>query len=118
MAARDRCGYRHSKAKDGHGNPVEYHVLKDHPGATLAGFSRDFDRVSAEAVIHFFRADRPGQSRGIPEITPALPLFAQLPRYTLAVIAAAKAAADFAAVLYTDGPVTRPLPLNLQGTSP
>ena len=55
-------------------------------------------------MIHYFRADRPGQSRGIPEITPALPLFAQLRRYTLAVIAAAETAADFAAVLYTDAP--------------
>jgi capsid protein len=55
-------------------------------------------------MIHYFRADRPGQNRGIPEITPALPLFAQLRRYTLAVIAAAETAADFAAVLFTDAP--------------
>ncbi|HQA00760.1 MAG TPA: phage portal protein, partial [Phycisphaerae bacterium] len=58
----------------------------------------------AEAVIHWFRADRPGQHRGVPEITPALPLFAQLRRYTLAVLGAAETAADFAAVLFTDAP--------------
>lgn len=91
---------------DGAGNPVEYHILKNHPGDSLAwAFApMDFDPVPAEAVIHYFRADRPGQRRGIPEITPALPLFAQLRRYTLAVIAAAETAADFAAVLYTDAP--------------
>ena len=55
-------------------------------------------------MIHYFRTERPGQSRGIPEIMPALPLFAQLRRYTLAVLAAAETAADFAAVLYTDAP--------------
>jgi len=55
-------------------------------------------------VIHYFRSDRPGQHRGVPEITPAIPLFAQLRRYTLAVIAAAETAADFASVLYTDSP--------------
>jgi capsid protein len=55
-------------------------------------------------MIHWFRTDRPGQHRGIPEITPALPLFAQLRRYTLAVLAAAETAANFAAVLYTDSP--------------
>ena len=60
--------------------------------------------MPADAVVHWFRADRPGQHRGIPEITPALPLFAQLRRYTLAVIAAAETAADFAAVLFTDAP--------------
>lgn len=89
---------------DQHGNPVEYHVLKSHPGDSIARFSLDYDRVPASAIIHYFRADRPGQSRGIPEITPALPLFAQLRRYTLAVLAAAETAADFAAVLYTDAP--------------
>lgn len=89
---------------DSFGNPVEYHVLRAHPGATTAGVSLDFDRVPASSMIHYFRADRPGQSRGIPEITPALPLFAQLRRYTLAVLAAAETAADFAAVLFTDAP--------------
>ena len=89
---------------DQHGNPVEYHVMKTHPGATMVGFSLDFDRVPAESMIHYYRADRPGQSRGIPEITAALPLFAQLRRYTLAVLAAAETAADFAAVLFTDAP--------------
>ncbi|HBO45038.1 MAG TPA: hypothetical protein DD670_14135 [Planctomycetaceae bacterium] len=89
---------------DAHGNPVVYHVLKSHPGDATARFSLEYERVPAAAMIHYFRADRPGQSRGIPEITPALPLFAQLRRYTLAVLAAAETAADFAAVLYTDAP--------------
>lgn len=84
------------------GNPIEYHVLKSHPGSGIG--SVGFDPIPASAMVHYFRADRPGQSRGIPEITPALPLFAQLRRYTLAVIAAAETAADFAAVLYTDAP--------------
>jgi lambda family phage portal protein len=89
---------------DSYGNPTEYHVLKSHPGDTIARFSLDYDRVPAASIIHYYRADRPGQSRGIPEITPALPLFAQLRRYTLAVLAAAETAADFAAVLFTDAP--------------
>ena len=62
---------------DTYGNPIEYHVLKNHPGDTIAGFTLDYDRVPAASMIHYFRTDRPGQSRGIPEITPALPLFAQ-----------------------------------------
>jgi lambda family phage portal protein len=89
---------------DESGNPKEYHVLKAHPGGRAASPVLDFDRVPADSVVHWFRADRPGQRRGIPEITPALPLFAQLRRYTLAVIAAAETAADFAAVLFTDAP--------------
>lgn len=91
---------------DAYGNPLEYHLLPAHPGDGMAvGLSSTaFERIPAGAMIHYFRTDRPGQSRGIPEITPALPLFAQLRRYTLAVIAAAETAADFAAVLYTDAP--------------
>jgi len=86
------------------GNPVEYHVLRQHPGEALAGFYLDYDRLPAASVLHWFRADRPGQARGIPDIMPALPLFAQLRRFTLAVIAAAETAADFAGILYTDAP--------------
>ncbi len=87
------------------GNPSEYHILKAHPGDTRSGYlGVEYDRVPAESVIHYFRSDRPGQSRGVPDITPALPLFAQLRRFTLAVLGAAETAADFAGILYTDAP--------------
>ncbi len=86
------------------GNPIEYHILREHPGETSRRYILDYDRVPAESVLHLFRADRPGQARGIPDIMPALPLFAQLRRFTLAVIAAAETAADFAGILYTDAP--------------
>jgi lambda family phage portal protein len=86
------------------GNPIEYHVLKNHPGDGSAQGANDFDRVPAESMLHLFRVDRPGQARGIPDLTPALPLFAQLRRYTLAVLGAAETAADFAGILYTDAP--------------
>jgi len=86
------------------GNPVEYHVLKQHPGDVRWYAGLSYDPVPAEAMIHYFRADRPGQSRGIPDITPAIPLFAQLRRFTLAVIAAAETAAEFAGVVQTDAP--------------
>ncbi len=89
---------------DAHGNPIEYHVLKQHPGDTLGGLNVAYDRVPAEAMIHYFRSDRPGQARGIPDITPSLPLFAHLRRYTLAVITAAEIAALPGGVLYTDAP--------------
>jgi lambda family phage portal protein len=90
-------------AFDAAGNPVEYQVLRYHPGGPL-GWVSQADRVPAASIIHFFRPDRPGQRRGVPEITPALPLFAQLRRYTLAVLAAAETAADYAGIVYTDAP--------------
>jgi lambda family phage portal protein len=90
---------------DEYGNPRRYRMLKFHPGSDEVGSNQfEYVDVSAENMIHFYRVDRPGQHRGIPEITAALPLFAQLRRFTLAVLSAAEAAADFAGILYTDAP--------------
>ena len=90
---------------DAYGNPIEYHVLRGHPGEATSGAAcATTTAFRHRAVVHWFRADRPGQARGIPDIMPALPLFAQLRRFTLAVLAAAETAADFAGILYTDAP--------------
>ena len=90
---------------DEHGNPIAYHIVDEQPCPLGVGSGTvSSQRVDAESMLHWFRIDRPGQHRGVPEITPALPLFAQLRRYTLAVLGAAETAADFAAVLYTDAP--------------
>lgn len=89
---------------DEFGNPVEYQVLRQHPGSLWGALSLKFDPIPAEDMIHYYRTDRPGQARGIPDITPALPLFAQLRRYTLAVLTAAEIAALPSGILYTDAP--------------
>jgi len=88
---------------DPFGNPSAYHILKSHPGSG-AVTALNFERVRADSVIHWFRADRPGQRRGLPDILPALPLFAQLRRYTLAVIGAAESAANIAVLMKTNAP--------------
>lgn len=57
------------------------------------------ERIPAEQVCHWFRQDRPGQHRGIPELLTSLPLCSLLREYTLAVVSAARTAAKHAAVL-------------------
>ena len=94
---------------DRFGNPTGYTLLSSHPGDT--GFTDggiEYTVVPARDVIHLFRSKRPGQLRGIPEIMSALPLYAQLRRYTLAVVAAAETAADLAALLHTQSAVEDP----------
>jgi lambda family phage portal protein len=86
---------------DDFGNPVSYHILRVHPGfwsyATgYIGFPWEYDVWPAKYVLHWYRSDRPGQHRGLPEIMAALPLLAQVRRYILAVLQAAETAADFA----------------------
>ncbi len=92
---------------DENGNPDRYHILKDHPGETSFGINPTEEITpvpTADEVIHIFRRDRPGQHRGIPEITPALPLFAKLRRYNLAVLTAAENIADISLALKTRQP--------------
>lgn len=87
------------------GNPESYQKLRSHPGDNFV-YTNVFeaDNVPAANVIHLFNCDRPGQCRGIPQIGPALPLFAMKRRFTLATLAAAETAADFAAVMKTNSP--------------
>jgi lambda family phage portal protein len=93
---------------DAVGNPTFYHFTKAHPGSGLPD-SLVTERIDARYVIHLFRQKRPGQSRGVPELAPALPLGAYERRYTLAAIDAAETAANISLILKTqampeDGP--------------
>jgi lambda family phage portal protein len=89
---------------DDYGNVISYNVLRQHPGEHYQSLLLKADVIPARKMIHFFHADRPGQYRGCPEITPSLPLFAQLRRYTLAVIRAAESAALPSWLLETQQP--------------
>ena len=83
---------------DDFGNPKRYFLLKEHPGntgqsastgaAAMAALESHGRWIDAASVIHYYRAERPGQLR----------------RYTMAVIECAETAANYAGVLYTDSP--------------
>lgn len=91
---------------DQFGNPTDYYVLYHHPGSGIS-YGRTAGRwVKASEILHIFREDRAGQKRGVSEIATALPLFAMLRRFTLATIAAAETAADFAAIMRTQSGAT------------
>lgn len=95
---------------DQYGNPAYYTILKRHPGADLAtpGDPLDYDEVPAANVIHWFRQTRAEQDRGVSEVAPALPLFAQLRRFTLATVAAAETAAEHSGVISTNSSAVDP----------
>jgi lambda family phage portal protein len=86
------------------GQPVSYDLLRTHPGDYFYSNLNpwEFDRIPAKQVVHWFRKSRPGQLRGVPELTPSLELFGRLRSYSKAVLGAAEIAADFAAVLETE----------------
>lgn len=85
------------------GNPTRYLVLRQHPG-DLTITDTGYDAISPDLMIHLFRKMRPEQHRGIPELTPSLPLFAITRDWTIASLNAAKVAAAYAGVIYTDAP--------------
>ena len=84
------------------GDPATYHLLNQHPGAAWATI--EADPVDASEMVHLYKQLRPGQHRGIPELTTSLPLFAWLREYSLATLSAAKIAAMISAVIEADGP--------------
>ncbi|OHB79593.1 MAG: hypothetical protein A2V98_11545 [Planctomycetes bacterium RBG_16_64_12] len=81
---------------DEYGNPVSYDVLRRHPGAAWQGVwaASDYETVDARFIVHWFKATRPGQHRGVPELAPSLNLFGQARRHRGAVLTAAEVAAS------------------------
>lgn len=86
---------------DSYGEPSQYRILEAHPG-DATGINKKGGWVSRDQIIHYAYTTRPGQVRGIPEITPALELFVQLRAYTLSVLSSAETAANLSAIMYTD----------------
>lgn len=85
---------------DADGEVVAYRILKAHPGDNRLGWGGyEADRVPAENVVHWFQPERPGQLRGVTRLQPALPIFAQLRRFSSATLTAAEVAAMLAGVL-------------------
>lgn len=91
---------------DTFGNPVSYTVLKTHPGDFLFPNLNPIDSrtIRADQVIQWFRKDRPGQCRGIPELTPALELFEQMRTFRMATLTAAEQAALIGGILESLAP--------------
>lgn len=89
---------------DDFGNVTGYTMLSAHPGDLVSMMGpNDYEVMPANRIIHLYRPERPGQQRGIPWVTPALPLCAQMRRFTLAVLAAAENAANVAGLLTSNG---------------
>lgn len=82
--------------KDDNGAPVRYQVLKTHPGTIYRQKNAQqwteleaFNKTGAPLCLHLFHKTRPGQSRGVPYLSPVVELIKQLGRYTDAEVMAA-----------------------------
>ena len=88
---------------------IEIYVYDHHPGtnAPVSSLCGQWYRAKAE-VTHLFRAERPGQIRGIPRVTPALQTLPIMRRQELATLYSAETAANFAMYMKTTGPAINP----------
>lgn len=97
------------------GNPVKYRILKQHPGDTLWGMGSDEATwFTADRVIHWFRASRPGQRRGVSELASCISIGAQTRRYAQAVLTAAEFAAMLAGVMKTNSQANTDDPVDIE----
>ena len=82
--------------KDQDGAPIEYQILKAHPGNILGSVTREWvlypafaPRTGLRNVVHYYDPTRPGQSRGVPDLAAVIEPLKQLGRSTDAEIMAA-----------------------------
>jgi len=97
--------------KDSYGAPVNYYILRQHPGnmlyATRKSYTWDvFPAFGAQTgmrnVIHLYRMLRPGQTRGVPYLAPVIETLKQLDRYTQAELMAAVVSGMFTVFVETE----------------
>ena len=95
-------GYIDGIRYDTFGNPIEYDVLKFHPGGQFAWSGTETETIKAKWMLHWFMMRRPGQHRGVPEFRSTLNVGASARRWREATLAAAETAADYAAIIQTN----------------
>lgn len=82
--------------QDRYGAAVAYHLLSNHPGepAAYTHEQKKYIRVPAERVIHAFRTERAGQSRGVPWTHTAIRRLKQMAGMEEAELVASRVAAS------------------------
>ena len=104
---------------DDNGAATHFHVLKRHPSEQLVvttAYSRipAYDENGDPLVLPIIPRLRPGQTRGIPYLSPVIEPLKQLGRYTEAELAAAVIGGVFAVFVKSTAPVS-PLGPNIPG---
>jgi lambda family phage portal protein len=94
---------------DEYGAPIAYHLMRRHPGSIDRAQALIWDKYPAfgtktkrRNVIHLYDKTRPGQTRGIPYLTPVIETIKQLDRYTEAEVMAAVVAAMLTVFIKTE----------------
>lgn len=87
---------------DLHGRPIAYWIYPAHPDTGL-GFQATPIRIAADKILHLFKRDRIGQSRGVSWFAPAVESLRTLGTYTDNEMQAAAVSSCFTMAIKTDG---------------
>lgn len=93
---------------DAYGNKLRYYIQEQYPSSPFY-FMKNWNVekqgkwIDQQYILHWFRRLRPW-IRGVPELTPSLPLCALLRRYTLSMVQHAEIIANFTALIETEAP--------------
>ncbi|WP_047308790.1 phage portal protein [Rhodopseudomonas palustris] len=89
--------------------PISYTFFVDHPGDSPTYVRNGYREVPAygaksgeQMVLHVFDRQRPGQSRGVPQLAPVIELLKQLDRYSEAELMKAVVSSFFTVFLKTE----------------
>lgn len=95
--------------KDKHGAPVAYQIQDQHPGNIYSFKARSWSTINAfgsktgrRNVLHLYVPLRPGQSRGIPYLSPIIETLKQLDQYREAELTASIVSAMFTTFVKTE----------------
>ncbi len=93
--------------KDRFGAPKWYHIQKTSPLSMYE--KREWQKLKAfgtttgrKNAIHYYNMERPGQTRGVPDLSPVIEMLKQLGRYTDAEIEAAVISGMFAVFIKSE----------------
>jgi capsid protein len=95
------------------GRPKAYKIMDEMDDLNSLIRSKP-DSIKAKYIYHWYGPRKSNSYRGYSELTPALPLFAQLRRYGLATLTAAEVAAMLAGVMKTTSPPVAGEPAELK----
>ena len=84
------------------GKPVAYWIYKDHPNAPYH-WNRTPERIDAKHILHLYRRDRIGQSRGVSWFAPVMSWLRDLGVYVDNEIQASAVASCFGVAIKTEG---------------
>ena len=124
---KDTYTVRHSKESgnrvirgvelDDKGMPVAYWIYREHPNSPFSQLGQMPERVLANEVLHLFRKDRIGQSRGASWFAPIMSWMRDLGVYVDNEIQASAVASCFGVAIKTDSPIGSLLAPNGEDTT-